>query len=514
MTTQRPPFPFKKFDNPESINRYVSGQKDVVSKIRASSKKVIILSAPTGVGKSLIAMMCGNYMAHTTNYICTTKVLQNQLENDFKEAVIMKGRVNYQCNKFWTKGNNVMADDCVSRCIDVKKGIITCDYEDAKSAMMSSKYRILNTAYWLTEINYVGKLSGQKLVVIDEVDRLDSQTVSFVGLVISKSDIYKYGLKPPIHMTKVESWKDWGKKTYVIVDKKFPGSMKKEERDKEIVKGYRFKRKVVMFNSLVDDTWIFEKTKFGSWVFKPIWISKELGQEYIWKHADKFILMSATPPMPSSIGLNNKDVEMIEIESSYPVENRWVYYNGVVDMSYKNRKNHSDILPHVQNIMDKFKDKKGIIHTCSYKLRDMVMNSNVDVDRFVTHDASNKEEKMKEFLADKTNKIFLSPSSERGTNLIYDKGRFCIWLKVPFGNLGDKQIAARAYSKPFGSEWYIRDAMQTIVQGCGRVMRADDDWGFSYILDSQFGSVESRKRSVMSYCPEWFLKGLIVGSGL
>ena len=153
-------------------------------------------------------MMCGNYMAHTTNDICTTKVLQNQLENDFKEEVIMKGRVNYQCNKFWTKGNNVMADDCVSRCIDVKKGIITCDYEDEKSAMMSSKYRILNTAYWLTEIKVVGELRGQRIGVREGVDRVNSETIRLGGLVISKCYIYKYRLKPPIHMTKVESWED------------------------------------------------------------------------------------------------------------------------------------------------------------------------------------------------------------------------------------------------------------------------------------------------------------------
>ena len=84
---------------------------------------------------------------------------------------------------------------------------------------------------------------------------------------------------------------------------------------------------------------------------------------------------------------------------------------------------------------------------------------------------------------------------------------FCIWLKVPFGNLGDKQIAARTYSQPFGSEWYARDAMQTIVQGCGRVVRGYDDWGYSYILDSQFSKIKR-------YCPDWLMKGLIVGSGI
>lgn len=499
-------FPFKKFDNESSIKRYVEGQKDIVNRIRQSNKKYIILSAPTGVGKSLIAMMCGHNMAYTTNYICTTKVLQNQLKNDFDEAFVMKGRNNYICDKFWTKDNPITAGDCVGKCMDVKKGLIGCAYEEAKENMFRSKYRVLNTAYWLCETNYVGKLSNEKLVVIDEADRLDSEAISFIGLVISKYDINKYRLTAPTHLTKVESWKAWGRKTYNIMDKKYPGSMRKDERDKEVVRGYRFKYKIIMFNNMVDNTWIFEKTKYGSWIFKPIWITKELGQQYIWKHADKFVLMSATPPMPSSIGLSNNEVDIIEVESLFPVENRWVYYNGVVDMSYKNRENHIDIITHVKNILKKHQNEKGIIHTCSYKLRDMLLDE-LGGNRFITHDTKNKEEMMKKFLSSIGNEVFVSPSSERGVSLDHDKGRFCIWLKVPFGNLGDKQISARAYSKPFGNEWYGKDAMCTIVQGCGRIVRAYDDYGYSYILDKQFSKIKQ-------YCPEWFLKGLIVGSGL
>ncbi len=498
------PFPFKKFDNQKSIKRYLAGQKNIVSRIINSKKKVVILSAPTGVGKSLIAMMSGYHMSYTSNYVCTTKVLQNQLKDDFGEAVVMKGRKNYICNKF----DNLTAGDCVSKCSEVVGGKLNCNYEDAKLEMFNSKYRILNTAYWLAEANYIGKLSRQKFVIIDEADKLDPECVSFVGLVLNKFDIKKYRLSAPKFITKLESWKEWGVKTYGIINRMFPGEMKRDEKSKDVAKGYRFKKKLKMFNSMVDESWIFEKTKYGSWVFKPVWISKKLGKEYIWRHSDRFLLMSATPPMPSSLGLSNSDVEVIEVDSSYPVENRYVYYNGVMDMSYKNKDKHEGIGKHVYNILNKHREDKGIIHTCSYELRDMILKilptySN----RFITHNALDKEEKIKEFLADKTNKVFLSPSSERGVSLDGDKGRFCIWLKVPFGNLGDKQISQRARSKPMGDEWYKRDAMCTMVQGCGRVVRGYDDWGYSYILDCRFGNI-------VKYCPRWFLESLIVGSGL
>jgi Rad3-related DNA helicase len=507
MPNNSKPFPFKKFDNPESIKRYCQGQKDIVKRIEESNKKYIILNAPTGVGKSLIAMMSGNRMSYTTNYVCTTKVLQNQLKDDFNEAYVMKGRGNYKCNKFWTDDNNITAGDCASKCTDVKDGKISCDYEVAKSEMFRSRYRVLNTAYWLAEANYVGKLSKQKFVVIDEADRLDAEAINFIGLVLTKFDIQKYGLTAPVRITKWEAWRKWGFDTLAIMNKKYPGMIRDNERDKGVIKAYRFKGKVSMFNNVVDESWVFDKTKYGSWIFKPTWINKELGQQYIWRHSDKFVMMSATPPMPKSLGLMDSEVDVIDVESSYPVENRWVYYNGVVDMSW-NKDRHEDVGKHVYDILNKHWEHKGIIHTCSYAMRDMIIKCLPTYkERFITHGPKDKEEKMKEFLTDKGNKVFLSPSSERGVSLDGDKGRFCIWLKVPFGNLGDKQIAARTYSRPFGQEWYLRDAMQTIVQGCGRVVRGYDDWGYSYILDKQFSKIKQ-------YCPEWFMKGLVVGSGL
>ena len=80
-------------------NKFKHGLRPVQDKlIRAvidSNKKMVIVNAPTGVGKSLTGMMSGYYKNknlsnpcknNQTLYICTSKMLPDQLHHDFPEA--------------------------------------------------------------------------------------------------------------------------------------------------------------------------------------------------------------------------------------------------------------------------------------------------------------------------------------------------------------------------------------------------------------------------------------------
>jgi ATP-dependent DNA helicase DinG len=63
-----------------------------------SNYKYVILEAPTGTGKSPLAIASG--MAEGSSYICTsTKYLQSQYHNDFKWVLMAKGRNNFRCPK-------------------------------------------------------------------------------------------------------------------------------------------------------------------------------------------------------------------------------------------------------------------------------------------------------------------------------------------------------------------------------------------------------------------------------
>jgi len=496
-------FPFSKFYSEDCVRRYEEQQKEIVDRIVSSDKKYVILNAPTGTGKSLIAMMAGFKMNHTVNYVCTTKMLQDQLKYDFPESVVIKGRSNYQCNKY----GQLTAGDCSKKCAEYEEGHLPCNYEDEKSRMLRSKYRVLNTSYWLSEANFAGRLSNQKLVVLDEADRLENELTGFIGLNISKHEIQTYGLNPPKYVTKLESWIDWANDAYNILESNYPGCKVCATHmfDKVWVRGFKLKMKIRWFSKVVDESWVFDKNYYGGWVFNPVLITEKVAEQYVWKHSEKFLLMSATPPLPKTIGLSMKDVDIIEADNVYPVKNRLVYYDKSVNMSFKNKDNHWMIKDKIQMVVDRYPDYKGIIHTVSYKIRDLIMEMNND--RFITHDSKDKDKILDIFKESKDPLVLVSPSSERGLSLNDELARFCIWAKVPFGNLGDKYIKAKAYSKPFGSEWYNNDAAQNIVQGCGRGVRSIDDWCYSYIFDEQFDRV-------IKYCARWFKESIVFGNGI
>ena len=83
-------------------------------------------------------------------------------------------------------------------------------------------------------------------------------------------------------------------------------------------------------------------------------------------------------------------------------------------------------------------------------------------------------------MAKKKGLVLMGPSILEGLNMIDEKSRFQIFLKVPYPYLGDKFVAAKLKYQP---EWYDWQAEIMILQGIGRSIRSNNDWAISYFLD-------------------------------
>ncbi len=118
----------------------------------------------------------------------------------------------------------------------------------------------------------------------------------------------------------------------------------------------------------------------------------------------------------------------------------------------------------------------------------MVENLDGRVEHHIYHhnpeSGDNRNDVIEAFTNDVKPRILISPSSTEGLDLKEDLGRFAVFVKVPFGNLGDQWIKRRM---ELSTEWYQRQALINIIQGGGRVVRSKDDWGKVYILDASFG---------------------------
>ena len=84
------------------------------SAVRAanSDKVLFLVEAPTGSGKSLMALTSHKLLGEPRGaYLVSTKQLQDQIVNDF-DLPVLKGRSNYPCLKFNALFPEVTSEVC------------------------------------------------------------------------------------------------------------------------------------------------------------------------------------------------------------------------------------------------------------------------------------------------------------------------------------------------------------------------------------------------------------------
>ena len=95
--------------------------------------------------------------------------------------------------------------------------------------------------------------------------------------------------------------------------------------------------------------------------------------------------------------------------------------------------------------------------------------------------------------------VLVSPSLREGVDLPDDFLRFQVLTKLPYPDLGDPWTATRRARDP---RWYAVETAKALVQAYGRSCRHAEDFGVTYVLDTQFARFLQRYRVLL---PEWFL---------
>jgi len=268
-----------------------------------------------------------------------------------------------------------------------------------------------------------------------------------------------------------------------------------------------------MFIEYVDETWLFMVDNNGSYTFKPTWITEGLANQYFWRHGNRFVLMSATPPpvhvLSKLLGLSVKDIEYIHVPSSFdPSRRKVVLCNDAANMTYKTfDREIPKLVRLIKKIMAAHPTEKGVIHTTSYKVADYLIN-HIETDRFITHTGDNKHDVIDMFMRTNKPAVLVSPSADRGLSLDYDKCRFIIWAKAPYLSLSDKMVKSRLYgSGQYGRDWYKFNMLQTVIQGVGRGNRHADDYCTAYICDKQ---IIKAITSNVTKIPVYFRESLVI----
>lgn len=477
-------------------------QIEALQFIIESERRLAVLNAPPGSGKSLIGMTLASIF-HNTIYLCSSKILQDQLEREFPEAKVMKGRNNFQCQR-----NEMLACD---NCSHTKRNPCEyrkyCHYDVQKRAVMNWPLKILNYSYFLNECAHVGMFSGSPLVICDEADTLKDHIANFIQLEVPLRLIEEFKLGEPKYKTAVsektiESWKDWAKSCIEILNvevrrlKFFIEDWNGDPKSSDLVRLIKRQQRVegyiyrfVLMIRYVDDTWIWQEVKSnfgGRWEFKPTWLTEPLSEEYFFRHGQRFVMMSGTfPPdivIAKQVGFPIGDMDHLEVPSMFPIENRWVIMRPRYTLTRATAEEATEkIKAEVRTLLDRHWKEKGIIHAVSYKLAQTIMSTG-DA-RLITHNSKDRDEVIQKFKDSDNPLVLVSPVLTRGVDLPDDLCRFIIWAKTPFLDLSDEVTKRRLYQGKFGQFWYRSEAAQTIIQGAGRGVRHATDKCVTYILD-------------------------------
>lgn len=506
---------------PEKFTSWRPGQLETAAKIAAFQKYAFLLDAPTGSGKSLIAAAVQRLFDKPIVYICTTKQLQDQLLRDFPYARTLKGRGNYVCLKYPRMFPDISAEDCTHSEANECTLRGKCPYIREKRIALQAPLAVLNTAYFLSEANYVGAFSGRDFLVVDEVDTLEDQLMSFVEVVITARQLANLDVEPPRYKTKFESWIDWGRRTLDVLRprlRELEAELEGGEWTTVNIKALRVKRnlkrlvgKLEFFVKEVDKTWVWYPGE-DRWVFKPVWVSK-YAHAALWKHTKKILGMSATILDPRQVSANTglmlggRVYTYLALPSPFPKENRPVYYEPCANVVAKQMNVALVRLTKaVRGIIDKHPNDKILLHTVSYKVRNHLIE-HVDSSRLVTHDIRNRAEALLKFKSSPNPLVLISPSMDRGIDLPNEECRVVVIAKVPYADLGDTQVSHRVYGSTDGNNWYAHKAVSTIVQMAGRAVRSKDDYAVTYILDEQFGKLYGEHRAMF---PGWFKEAVVL----
>lgn len=307
--------------------------QDVLERF-STGATIAVLDAPTGAGKTLIADLVRQSLNVRSLYICSSISLQEQFARDFPSAAVLKGRANYATADSPNKFPDLNAGDCnktrmdLPACFDCDPEYLdyeqphcswchpvkACAYEEAKAKAIRSDLVCTNTAYFLHEANYVGNLPlARQLIIVDEADLLEDNLLSFVEVHISKRRAEELGITAPEKKTVESAWVEW--------------ALYAEQKLKEVRASGRYDGNTVglirqrkSLDSLIGNVhrlndperglrtggWVYTGYDKGDISFKPVTVD-QIAQQYLWKHAPHWLLMSATTisfdVMMASLGL-------------------------------------------------------------------------------------------------------------------------------------------------------------------------------------------------------------------
>ena len=530
------------------------GQREIITKICETyledPESTLVIDAPTGAGKSLIAMWSAHILKELGNrgYMVTSDLsLQDQYESDFYNYGLrwpsIKGVDNYECS---VNGLPFSLGDCKLKGMGYDQAeklpcYNSCEYLQNRRRAIDQPIALLNYSFWLIQRNYVEAkmlqddrvvpFEQRDFVFFDEAHRIDDIVQSHFspriepGLVERMMTLNRFASKQGFQEASYTKNKIQSLVNHMMVGGKNDVFTAMSEFER-ILHGFGKVRQVA--NKMakkrygtagVPKDW---QTAFGHFdrlkdvhckVEDYLSLIKEVGidkmvldqneheakfmcveeslmiNKYLHEKANFKVFMSATIGDPKAFVkiMGIKNAKFIRMDNAFNYDKSPVVFVNRHKLSFRERE---ESLPKVVEIMDqiisKHKGQRGIIHCGSYEFMNYIQSKSKHTFRLMNYENSKQKADVLELFKKKEDAVLMGPSLLEGLDLKDDTSRFQIFFKVPYPSLGDPLIKAKMQTS---NEWYDWKTGISIMQGVGRSVRSKDDWAVTYVLDACFRSL-------------------------
>jgi Rad3-related DNA helicase len=512
-------------------------QQQALQDIRAAfeaGNRVVLVRAPTGSGKSLLARAIAGCARRdgedaparpTGAYYTTPQVSQlDDVAGDelLEDLSIIRGKPNYTCILPGDTSTPVNRAPCSrERGFDcpVKH---RCPYFSDRAIASNQPIAAMTLAYFMQTAG--SEVFGERdVVVIDEAHGLAEWAEMYATIELSPESVPVWGSCRPPEIETVEDVEPYAERLLDTCSRR-----QEELRGRVELTGAEAEERDRLAELIRDLGWFLEDLRDADsttvWVadqsekgksedprggavsIKPLDPTRYL-HHTVWSRGERFALLSATMLDKTAFcrgaGLDPETVALVDVPHTFPVENRPLYDVTQGKMTYENREETlPDVARMIVRVMAKHDDEKGLIHAHSYAIADRLdelLDEFGVSGRVRRHDADNRDAALSGWKRSDDPDVFVSVKMEEALDLDGDLCRWQVLCKAPYPNTNDSRVTRRLEDGQWN--WYYRTALRTVIQACGRVVRAPEDYGATYLADSSLLDLFERARSDM---PPWF----------
>ena len=499
----------------------------------AAGNRVVLVRAPTGSGKSLLARAIAG-AARTVEeaspsdatgaYYTTPQVsqLDDVAEDDLLDDLnVIRGKSNYDCILPGEEDTPVNRAPCARRRGYDCSVQHRCPYYSDRAIASNRPIAAMTLAYFMQTAGS-DVFRKRDVVVVDEAHGLAEWAEMYATIELSPSTVPVWdevGV-PDVHNDEVGPVERTSRFAQALLG---VCSSEKDEllamgdlSPEEAARRDRLQELISELKWFLEDyrdsqsatTWVVDQPdgEGGALTIKPLDPEKYL-KHTVWDRGNRFALLSATILSKESfcrgVGLDPDEVALVDVEHTFPVENRPLYDTTQGKMTYEHR---DETLPKVARLclrlMARHPDEKGLIHAHSYAIAGRLVEQFGQFGvgaRVRSHDSDDRDAQLEAWKAGDDPEVFVWVKREEALDLMGDLCRWQVLCKAPYLNTNDSRVAARLEEGQWA--WYHRAALRTVIQACGRVVRTPDDHGATYLADASLLDLFERAEHDT---PPWF----------